>query len=94
MTKTTSQIDDILDLAHTISEFTICGEGNVTVRDGNNFKIKASGTSLHKLSEEDLTLCDIYGKQLDETHVPNPCLSRRAVVSRSELQYLAKHIFC
>jgi L-fuculose-phosphate aldolase len=68
MTKTTSQIDDILDLAHTISEFTICSEGNVSVRDGNNFKIKASGTSLHTLSEEDLTLCDIYGKQLDETH--------------------------
>jgi len=32
MTKTTSQIDDVLDLAHTIAEYTICGEGNVSVR--------------------------------------------------------------
>lgn len=68
MTKTTSQIEDILDLAYTISEYTICGEGNVSVREGNNFKVKASGTSLHTLEECDLTLCDINGKQLDESH--------------------------
>lgn len=61
-------MSEILELAREVSDYTICGEGNVSVRDGNNFKIKASGTSLHTLSEEDLTLCDIYGKQLDETH--------------------------
>ena len=57
-------MSEILELAREVSDYTICGEGNVSVRDGNNFKIKASGTSLHTLSEEDLTLCDIYGNNL------------------------------
>lgn len=59
---------EILELARDISDYTICGEGNVSVRDGDNFKIKASGTSLHTLSEEDLTLCDLDGNQLDPSH--------------------------
>ena len=59
---------EILELARDISDYTICGEGNVSVRDGDNFKIKASGTSLHTLSEEDLTLCDLNGNQLDPSH--------------------------
>jgi len=69
MTKTISQIDDVLDLAHTIAEYTICGEGNVSVRvDENTFLIKASGTSLHTLSEKDLTLCNTYGTQIELSH--------------------------
>lgn len=59
---------EILELARDISDYTICGEGNVSVRDGDNFKIKASGTSLYTLSEEDLTLCDLNGNQLDPSH--------------------------
>lgn len=59
---------EILELAREVSDYAICGEGNVSVRDGSNFKIKSSGTSLHTLSEDDLTLCDIDGKQLDESH--------------------------
>lgn len=69
MRKTISQIDDILDLAHTIAEYTICGEGNVSVKvDKNTFLIKASGTSLHTLSEEDLTLCNTNGAQIELLH--------------------------
>jgi len=69
MTKTISQIDDVLDLAHTIAEYTICGEGNVSVRvDENTFLIKASGTSLHTLLEKDLTLCNTYGTQIELSH--------------------------
>ena len=69
MTKTISQIDDVLDLAHTIAEYTICGEGNVSVRvDENAFLIKASGTSLHTLSKEDLTLCNTKGAQIKLSH--------------------------
>ena len=64
---------EILELASDISDYTICGEGNVSVRDGDNFKIKASGTSLHTLSEEDLTLCDLDGNQLDPSH-KNPSI--------------------
>jgi ribulose-5-phosphate 4-epimerase/fuculose-1-phosphate aldolase len=59
-------MSEILDLAHEISDYTICGEGNVSMRKSENtFVIKASGTSLHTLSEEDLTLCNIRGVQIE-----------------------------
>jgi len=62
-------MSEILELAREISDYTICGEGNVSVRvDENTFLIKASGTSLHTLSEEDLTLCNTKGEQLDISH--------------------------
>jgi len=58
-------MSEILDLAHEISDYTICGEGNVSMRKSENtFVIKASGTSLHTLSEEDLTLCNVRGVQI------------------------------
>ena len=60
---------EILELAREISDYTICGEGNVSVRvDENTFLIKASGTSLHTLSEEDLTLCNTNGAQIELLH--------------------------
>lgn len=56
----------LLELAHTIADYTICGEGNVSERlTEDTFLIKASGTSLHTLKEEDLVLVDNDGKQLD-----------------------------
>jgi len=62
-------MSEILELAKEISEFTICGEGNVSVRvDENTFLIKASGTSLHTLTEEDLTLCNTNGAQIELSH--------------------------
>lgn len=62
-------MSEILELAREISEYTICGEGNVSARvDENTFLIKASGTSLHTLSEEDLTLCDTNGAQIELLH--------------------------
>ena len=66
---TTSRINELLDLSHIISPYTICGEGNVSARvDENTFLIKASGTSLHTLSEEDLTLCNTNGAQIELLH--------------------------
>ena len=60
---------EILELAREISDYTICGEGNVSVRvDKDSFLIKASGTSLHTLSNEDLTLCNTNGAQIELTH--------------------------
>lgn len=60
---------EILELAREISDYTICGEGNVSARvDENTFLIKASGTSLHTLSEEDLTLCNTNGAQIELLH--------------------------
>ena len=62
-------MSEILELAREISDYTICGEGNVSVRvDQNTFLIKASGTSLHTLSEEDLTLCNVNGTQIELLH--------------------------
>ena len=62
-------MSEILELAREISDYTICGEGNVSVRvDENTFLIKASGTSLYTLSEEDLTLCNTNGAQIDLSH--------------------------
>jgi ribulose-5-phosphate 4-epimerase/fuculose-1-phosphate aldolase len=66
---TISPIKELLDLSYEISEYTICGEGNVSMRqDENSFLIKASGTSLHTLSEEDLTLCNTNGAQTELSH--------------------------
>ena len=54
-------MDEILELAHAIHPFTICGEGNVSGRDGDSFWIKASGTSLDTLKKEDLVACHLNG---------------------------------
>jgi L-fuculose-phosphate aldolase len=62
-------MDEIISLAKQICKYTICGEGNVSVRlNENAFLIKASGTSLHTLSEDDLTLCNTNGVQIDISH--------------------------
>ena len=59
----------LLDLAYTIADYTICGEGNVSGRQTEDtFLVKASGTSLHTLSESDLTLCDLSGNQINMEH--------------------------
>ena len=54
-------MDDILNLAYALSSHTICGEGNVSGRDGDSFWIKASGTSLDTLKKEDLVACHLNG---------------------------------
>ena len=56
---------DILDLAKAVSGFTISGEGNVSVRDGDTFLIKASGTDLISLTRDDLVRCDLDGNALE-----------------------------
>ncbi len=58
-------MDNLLELAHTISPYTICGEGNVSGRDGDSFLIKASGTSLDTLKKEDLVACRMNGVPFD-----------------------------
>jgi len=90
---TTSRINELLDLAHIISPYTICGEGNVSARvDENTFLIKASGTSLHTLSEEDLTLCNTNGVQIELLHKkPSIETSFHAWIMKtfSEVNYIA-----
>ena len=58
-------MDDILKLAYALSSHTICGEGNVSGRDGDSFWIKASGTSLDTLKKEDLVPCRMNGVPYD-----------------------------
>jgi L-fuculose-phosphate aldolase len=50
---------DILKLSHSISKFTIGFEGNVSKKVNDTFLIKASGTSLSTLSEQQLILCSL-----------------------------------
>ena len=42
--------DDVLELAKSVSHFTIAGEGNVSVRDGDAMLIKASGSTLESMT--------------------------------------------
>ena len=66
-------MDELLDLAYCVSSQTICGEGNVSMREeGDTFLIKASGTTLDTLDYEDLVRCDLDGNPLsDEEKKPS-----------------------
>tara|TARA_Y100000356_G_scaffold111268_1_gene98422 strand:- start:2625 stop:3281 length:657 start_codon:yes stop_codon:yes gene_type:complete len=56
---------NVIDLAKSVSDFAIVGEGNVSVRKDNNLLIKASGTELNTLTCEDLVECDLQGNALE-----------------------------
>ena len=56
--------DEVLELAKNVSHFTIAGEGNVSVRDGDTFIIKASGSTLETMTNKDLVRCDLDGNAL------------------------------
>ena len=57
--------DNVLEMAKSVSHFTIAGEGNVSVRDGDAMLIKASGSTLETMTDEDLVRCDLDGNALD-----------------------------
>ena len=57
--------DDVLELARSVSQFTIAGEGNVSVRDGDAMLIKASGSTLETMTDDDLVRCDLDGNVLE-----------------------------
>ena len=42
--------DNVLEMAKSVSHFTIAGEGNVSVRDGDAMLIKASGSTLESMT--------------------------------------------
>ena len=58
--------DDVLDLAKKVSKYTIAGEGNVSIRDGDTMLIKASGSTLETMTDEDLVRCNLDGDALDD----------------------------
>ena len=43
--------DNVLEMAKNVSHFTIAGEGNVSVRDGDAMLIKASGSTLETMTD-------------------------------------------
>ena len=57
--------DEVLELAKSVSHFTIAGEGNVSVRDGDAMLIKASGSTLESMTDDDLVRCDLDGNALE-----------------------------
>ena len=58
--------DDVLDLAKKVSKNTIAGEGNVSIRDGDTLLIKASGSTLETMTDDDLVRCNLDGNALDD----------------------------
>jgi len=57
--------DSVLEMAKSVSHFTIAGEGNVSIRDGDSMLIKASGSTLETMTDNDLVRCDLDGNALD-----------------------------
>ena len=58
-------MDNLLELAHMLGSYAICGEGNVSMKDNDCFWVKASGTSLDTLSKADLVACKMSGVPFD-----------------------------
>ena len=58
-------MDNLLELAHMLGPYAICGEGNVSMKDDDCFWVKASGTSLDTLSKVDLVACKMSGVPFD-----------------------------
>ena len=58
-------MDNLLELAHMLGPYAICGEGNVSMKDKDCFWVKASGTSLDTLKKTDLVACKMTGVPFD-----------------------------
>ena len=58
-------MDNLLELAHALGSYVICGEGNVSMKDKDCFWVKASGTSLDTLKKTDLVACKMTGVPFD-----------------------------
>jgi ribulose-5-phosphate 4-epimerase/fuculose-1-phosphate aldolase len=77
-------MDELLELSYAIHPFTICGEGNVSCRDGEALLIKASGTDLLGLQSDDLVRCGMDGKpHEDEEKKPSMEVSFHAWILKT-----------
>lgn len=54
-------------LAHSLRKFVVGAEGNVSCKVDDGFLIKASGTSLEKLTDVDIVKCDFDCNQIDDS---------------------------
>ena len=77
-------MDQLLEFAYALHPYTICGEGNVSCREGNNLLIKASGTDLLGLKYDDLVRCGMDGKpHEDEEKKPSMEVSFHAWILKT-----------
>ena len=62
-------MDNLLELAHMLGSYAICGEGNVSGKFEDEYQscyyVKASGTSLDTLEKKDLVACKMSGVPYD-----------------------------
>ena len=62
-------MDNLLELAHMLGPYAICGEGNVSGKFEDEYQscyyVKASGTSLDTLEKKDLVACKMSGVPYD-----------------------------
>ena len=76
--------DNVLEMAKSVSHFTIAGEGNVSVRDGDAMLIKASGSTLETMTDDDLVRCDLDGNAFEgEEKKPSMEVSFHAWILKS-----------
>jgi L-fuculose-phosphate aldolase len=58
-------LKNLIDLSNSVSKHCVGMEGNISGKIGDNFFIKASGSYLNSLSENDLVMFDFNGNQLN-----------------------------
>lgn len=67
----TSPEQQLIKLAHQLSSYVICAEGNVSAKKEQNFFIKSSGTSLHNLTADNLSLCRMSDSACLNDRIPS-----------------------
>lgn len=82
---------DLLDLAHDLGKFAVGCEGNVSSKfDDEHFLVKASGTRLDRLTEDDVVLCDMFGRPTVSTKKPSMEVMFHAwLQSHEDVNYVA-----
>ena len=57
---------ELIKLGNSISKFVVGAEGNISMKSGKYFYIKASGTSCYDISTKNIIQCDLDGTQLNK----------------------------
>lgn len=63
------EIENILSLSNSLSEFVVGAEGNISCRIGDDILITASGTKFSTLTPDDIVRCDLGGNQVGKTNL-------------------------
>lgn len=88
---TTIVVENILKLSHSLSQFTIGGEGNISGKIDGGFAIKASGKSLSTLTENEIVFCNPYGNKIRSNDL-NPSMETKVhawLLNLTNINYVA-----